>query len=52
MVQQLDGLSRRMEPHAGYRPVREYLADFDDARRARMLLLADIIPSSPGGTPA
>lgn len=41
-----------MEPHAGHRPVREYLADFDDARRARMLLLADIIPSSPGGTPA
>uniref|UniRef100_A0AAU2VC01 Uncharacterized protein n=1 Tax=Streptomyces sp. NBC_00003 TaxID=2903608 RepID=A0AAU2VC01_9ACTN len=51
MVRQLDGLSRRMEPHAAYWPVREYLAHFDDARRARTLLLADIIPPSPGGTP-
>lgn len=51
LVRQLDGLSRRMEPHAAYWPVREYLAQFADARRARMLLLADIIPPSPGGTP-
>lgn len=50
VVQQLDGLGRLLEPHRGYRPVREYLARFDDARRARMLLLADLIPTSPGGT--
>lgn len=52
VVQQLDGLRRLLEPHRGYRPVREYLARFADARRARMLLLADLIPPSPGGTTA
>ncbi|MFE6333316.1 tetratricopeptide repeat protein [Streptomyces sp. NPDC057798] len=52
VLQQLDGLRRRLEPHRGYRPVREYLARFDDAHRARMLLLADLIPPSPGGTVA
>ncbi|MFF9526397.1 XRE family transcriptional regulator [Streptomyces achromogenes] len=52
VVQQLDGLRRLLEPHRGYRPVREYLARFDDARRARMLLLADLIPPPPGGTTA
>ncbi|GGS43213.1 hypothetical protein GCM10010206_00510 [Streptomyces cinerochromogenes] len=50
VVQQLDRLRRLLEPHRGYRPVREYLTRFDDARRARMLLLADLIPPSPGGT--
>ncbi|MFJ9815038.1 helix-turn-helix domain-containing protein [Streptomyces sp. NPDC101151] len=52
VVQQLDGLRRLLEPHRGYGPVREYLVRFDDARRARMLLLADLIPPSPGGTTA
>ncbi|MFI1307622.1 hypothetical protein [Streptomyces sioyaensis] len=51
VVQQLDVLRRLLEPHRAYRPVREYLVRFDEARRARMLLLADIIPPSPGGTP-
>ncbi|TFV31950.1 hypothetical protein E4K10_12490 [Streptomyces sp. T1317-0309] len=46
VVQQLDGLRRLLEPH------REYLARFDDARRARMLLLADLIPPPPEGTTA
>jgi transcriptional regulator with XRE-family HTH domain len=50
VVQQLDALRRLLEPHRAYGPVREYLTRFDDARRARMLLLADIIPPSPGGT--
>ncbi|MBM7170009.1 helix-turn-helix transcriptional regulator [Streptomyces sp. G44] len=50
VVQQLDGLRRLLEPHREYRPVREYLARFDDARRARMLLLADLIPPPPRGT--
>lgn len=49
VMQQLDGLRRLLGPHRGYWPVREYLARFDDARRARMLLLADLIPPSPGG---
>ncbi|WP_338677289.1 helix-turn-helix transcriptional regulator [Streptomyces sp. SCSIO 30461] len=51
VVQELDSLRRLLEPHRGYLPVREYLTRFDDARRARMLLLADIIPPSSGGTP-
>ncbi|MEU1570090.1 helix-turn-helix transcriptional regulator [Streptomyces collinus] len=52
VVQQLDELRRLLELHKAYRPIREYLVRFDDARRARMLLLADLIPSSPGGTRA
>ncbi|WP_055495562.1 helix-turn-helix transcriptional regulator [Streptomyces sp. TP-A0356] len=52
VVQQLDELRRLLEPHRSYRPVREYLVRFDDAHRARMLLLADLIPPSPGGTTA
>lgn len=49
VVHQLDGLRALLEPHRGYGPVRQYLARFGDARRARLLLLADLIPS-PGGT--
>ncbi|RMB85485.1 hypothetical protein CTZ28_11830 [Streptomyces shenzhenensis] len=52
VVQQLDELRHLLEQHKAYRPVPEYLVRFDDARRARMLLLADLIPPSPGGTPA
>ncbi|MFG2944669.1 helix-turn-helix domain-containing protein [Streptomyces adustus] len=52
VVQQLDGLRRLLEPHRGYAPVKEYLTRFDEARRARMLLLADLIPPHPGGTTA
>ncbi|MGW2899884.1 XRE family transcriptional regulator [Streptomyces sp. NPDC001212] len=52
VVQQLDELRRLLEAHRGYPPVREYLVRFDDARRVRMLLLADLIPPSPGGTAA
>ncbi|WP_073952873.1 helix-turn-helix domain-containing protein [Streptomyces kebangsaanensis] len=49
VIHQLDRLQRLLEPHKAYGPVREYLMRFDDARRARMLLLADIIT---GGIPA
>lgn len=49
VVRQLDDLGTLLEPHKGYGPVREYLVRFGDARRARLLLLADLIPS-PGGT--
>lgn len=52
VVQQLGGLRQLLEPHRGYAPVREYLTRFDDARRAKMLLLADLIPPHPGGTTA
>ncbi|MGW0997307.1 XRE family transcriptional regulator [Streptomyces sp. NPDC002523] len=52
VVQQLDELRRLLEAHRRYPPVREYLARFDTARRARMLLLADLIPPSPEGTTA
>ncbi|MEU3447837.1 hypothetical protein AB0H29_11495 [Streptomyces thermolilacinus] len=50
VIHQLDDFRCLLEAHKGYGPVREYLVRFDDARRARMLLLADIIPPSPGGT--
>ncbi|MET8473970.1 helix-turn-helix transcriptional regulator [Streptomyces sp. NPDC006422] len=50
VVRQLDDLRHLLEPHKGYRPVRDYLERFDEARRARMLLLADII-TPRGGTP-
>ncbi|MFD3912421.1 helix-turn-helix domain-containing protein [Streptomyces sp. NPDC058603] len=51
VAHQLDDFRRLLEPHTRYRPVREYLTRFDDARRARMLLLADII-TPRGGIPA
>ncbi|WP_241989736.1 MULTISPECIES: helix-turn-helix domain-containing protein [unclassified Streptomyces] len=50
VVHQLDALRGLLEVHKGYGPVRDYLARFDEARRARMLLLADII-TPRGGTP-
>lgn len=49
VVWQLDEMRRLLDQHKAYRPVREYLVRFDDARRARMLLLADLIPPSPRG---
>ncbi|MFE7460597.1 XRE family transcriptional regulator [Streptomyces sp. NPDC012600] len=49
VVRQLDALRRLFDPHRAHAPVRQYLERFDDARRARMLLLADIIPPR-GGT--
>ncbi|WP_051814181.1 hypothetical protein [Kitasatospora sp. MBT63] len=50
VVQQLDGLRDQLSQHTTYRPVCEYLARFDDARRMRALLLADIMPQQRGGT--
>nr|WSW64565.1 helix-turn-helix transcriptional regulator [Streptomyces sp. NBC_00998] len=43
VIHQLDDLRRHLEPHKAYGPVSQYLVRFDDARRARMLLMADII---------
>jgi transcriptional regulator with XRE-family HTH domain len=51
VVHQLDGLRHALDLHRDYLPVREYLIRFDEARRARMLLLADII-TPRGGAPA
>ncbi len=48
---QLHDLRTLLEPYRAYVPVRDYLERFDDAIRSRMLLLADIITSSRGGTP-
>jgi hypothetical protein len=48
VVRQLDALRRLLEPDRAHAPVRQYLERFDDARRARMLLLADIIPPEGG----
>ncbi|WP_345035068.1 XRE family transcriptional regulator [Streptomyces sannanensis] len=50
VVHQLDDLRHLLEPHKEYGPVRDYLGRFEDQRRARMLLLADII-TPRGGTP-
>ncbi|WP_406453450.1 XRE family transcriptional regulator [Streptomyces sp. NBC_00876] len=51
VVHELDNLRRLIEPHKGHGPIREYLVRFDDSRRARMVLLADII-SPDGGVPS
>ncbi|MFJ8842427.1 XRE family transcriptional regulator [Streptomyces cyaneofuscatus] len=51
VVRQLDDLRRALDVCKDYGPVREYLTRFDDARRARMLLLADIM-APRGGTHA
>ncbi|WP_181009504.1 hypothetical protein [Streptomyces sp. SM11] len=48
VVRQLDALRRLLESDRAHAPVRQYLERFDDARRARMLLLADIIPPEGG----
>ncbi|WP_280669084.1 MULTISPECIES: XRE family transcriptional regulator [unclassified Kitasatospora] len=50
VVRQLDGLRDQLSRHTAYRPVYEYLARFDEANRARALLLADIMPPLRGGT--
>ncbi|MDI3420392.1 helix-turn-helix transcriptional regulator [Streptomyces luteolus] len=50
VIHQLDGLRARLEPHRSYPPVRELLTRFEEARRARMLLLADIIQPPNKGT--
>ncbi|MFJ8434467.1 helix-turn-helix domain-containing protein [Kitasatospora sp. NPDC094019] len=48
VVHQLDGLRDLLARHADHSPVREYLARFDEARRTRALLLADIMPPRGG----
>ncbi|MFE0135832.1 hypothetical protein ACFWY6_30310 [Streptomyces sp. NPDC059037] len=50
LVRQLEGLRKLLIPHRGYPPVRDLLERFGEARRARMLLLADIIPPPSKGT--
>ncbi|MCF3168297.1 XRE family transcriptional regulator [Streptomyces violaceoruber] len=47
---QLGLLHDHLTPHRAHAPVREYLERFEDARRARMLLMADIVPPE-GGIP-
>ncbi|WP_328465579.1 XRE family transcriptional regulator [Streptomyces sp. NBC_00448] len=49
VVRQLDGLSELLEPQRAHPPVRAFLARFDDARRARVLLLADVLFPPRGG---
>ncbi|MFJ1581743.1 helix-turn-helix domain-containing protein [Streptomyces sp. NPDC088197] len=49
---QLDGLHTALAVHRSHPPVRALLQRFDETRRARMLLLADIVPPpSKGATP-
>ncbi|GGU80445.1 helix-turn-helix domain-containing protein [Kitasatospora aureofaciens] len=49
VVHQMDELRELLGRHRDYGPVCEYLARFDEARSARQLLLADIIPLPRGG---
>ncbi|AEW95667.1 hypothetical protein SCATT_32960 [Streptantibioticus cattleyicolor NRRL 8057 = DSM 46488] len=51
VIHQLHDLRTLLNPHRTYLPVRDYLERFDEAVRFRMLLLADIVTSSRGGTP-
>ncbi|PZH20172.1 hypothetical protein C1I97_01765 [Streptomyces sp. NTH33] len=48
VMHQLDDLRIRLEPHRAYRPVRDLLARLDQAKRARILLLADILTPVEG----
>ncbi|GAA0621374.1 helix-turn-helix transcriptional regulator [Streptomyces crystallinus] len=50
VIHQLDTLKDLLVTHRGYPPVRDFLARFADVRRARMLLLADIVPPPREGT--
>ncbi|MFI5616944.1 helix-turn-helix transcriptional regulator [Streptomyces sp. NPDC051567] len=49
VVRQLDGLTRALDPHRGYRPVSEFLVRLGHTRRTRTLLLADILSPAGGG---
>ncbi|MFJ1869402.1 XRE family transcriptional regulator [Streptomyces sp. NPDC088097] len=51
VIHQLDDLRARLDRHKAYAPVGQYLVRFDDAHRARMLLMADII-TAPRRSPA
>ncbi|MFJ9453996.1 hypothetical protein ACIRST_02855 [Kitasatospora sp. NPDC101447] len=50
VVDQLDELAEVLGSYRDYGPVRAYLARFEEASRTRLLLLADIIPESRGGS--
>ncbi|MFD7104603.1 XRE family transcriptional regulator [Streptomyces celluloflavus] len=52
VVNQLSDLRRMLEDHRGYRPVRDFLTQFDASAKTRLLLLADIMtPHSEGISP-
>ncbi|MFJ5608350.1 helix-turn-helix domain-containing protein [Streptomyces sp. NPDC093221] len=52
VLRQLDGLHAALAVHRSHSSVRALLQRFDETRRARMLLLADIVPPpSKGATP-
>lgn len=50
VVNQLAELRRILDSHRGYRPLREFLAQFDASAKARMLLLADLMTPHSEGT--
>lgn len=50
LIHQLEDLRKPLTPHRRYPPVRDLLERFDAAKRARMLLLADIIAPPGKGT--
>ncbi|MFG1804870.1 XRE family transcriptional regulator [Streptomyces sp. NPDC049040] len=49
VLHQLDDLRALLAPHHSHPPVRALLTRFDETRRARMLLLADIVPPPSKG---
>ncbi|MEU7149754.1 hypothetical protein AB0B15_17220 [Streptomyces sp. NPDC045456] len=48
-VNQLAELRETLNAHRAYHPVRDFLAQFDEAVRARRLLLADLLSPQSGG---
>ncbi|MFJ6730443.1 XRE family transcriptional regulator [Streptomyces sp. NPDC091281] len=52
VVRQLDKLRTLLVPHRSHPPVDGLLTRFDETRRARMLLLADIVPPPSKGATA
>lgn len=50
VLRHLDDLRAQLTPHRSHPPVRAFLTRLDDTRRARMLLLADLVPAPSKGT--
>jgi transcriptional regulator with XRE-family HTH domain len=50
VLRHLDDLRTQFTPHRSHPPVRAFLTRLDDTRRARMLLLADLVPATSKGT--
>ena len=50
VLRHLDDLRVQLTPNRGHPPVHAFLTQLDETRRARMLLLADLVPAPSKGT--